>query len=331
MIIDGIPARGGQHSNGPGRARRAALIALGFTLLLPGLSLIEPVRALTPDAAPVQGHMAYITKENHDDAIYLMNADGTGQHLVFKDGSGLADPALSPDGQSIAFVSFKGWRSGIYVIDIEGKNKHNLTSNSTGADGHPLWSPVGKKILYRSDSSGTAHFYTMNPDGTGVYRLTRDTRKRSLPVWSPDGKQISFLVLDGAKVQAYVMNADGTNSHPLTTWRYSCQNETGCVKNDRLIWSPDGSAIAFESNQAGVGDRSFAIYTMNADGTNIQRVTPPDLSVSSPAWSPDGKHIAFVVYESEDIVAIDIIDRDGSDLQTLVRSTGYLASPSWSK
>jgi TolB protein len=307
------------------------LVAPGLALLLIGFSLIEPVEAQTPDASPAQGHIVYITKEGRDDAIYRMNADGTGQQRVFSDGSGLFDPALSPDGQSIAFVSSKGWRSGIYVIDVEGKSKRSLTSNSTGADGHPRWSPDGKKILYISDSSGAAQFYTMNPDGTAVYRLTRDTQKRSLPAWSPDGSQINFAVLDGTKVQAYVMNADGTDSRVLPTWRYACQNETGCVIDDRLIWSPDGSAIAFESNQAGTGNRAHAIYTMNADGTNIQRVTPPTLSVSSPAWSPDGRHLVFVAYESEDTVAFDIIDRDGSNLQTLIRGTTYLASPSWSK
>jgi Tol biopolymer transport system component len=174
-------------------------------------------------------------------------------------------------------------------------------------------------------------FYTMNPDGRGRRQLTYDTKQRSLPAWSPDGRQITFASSDGTTLEVYSMNADGTTVSRLTTWPDFCRKRSACIENYDLVWSPDGRVIAFEADRAGTTDGTYAIYTMNLDGSSIQRVTPSDLSVSSPTWAPDGKRIAFVAYESEDITAIDSINRNGSDLQTLIRGTNYLASPLWSK
>jgi len=94
-------------------------------------------------------------------------------------------------------------------------------------------------------------------------------------------------------------------------------------------WSPDGSRIAFVMSPrshltrfAGDGD----IYAMNADGTDIRRLTE-GLNASTPAWSPDGSQIAFVRNQGRALV---IMDADGSNQHVIARDRGYYQWPAWS-
>jgi Tol biopolymer transport system component len=136
----------------------------------------------------------------------------------------------------------------------------------------------------------------MNPDGTEHRRLTRGPkgRKASL-VWSPDGRKLAFLS-DGDhgdfQFDLYVMNAEGSGLRRLTR---------NPASDSAPAWSPSGRKIAFVSNR----DGTYEVYVMNADGSGqlalgartvgirgaLGDVVAPD---DAPAWSPDGRKIAFV-------------------------------------
>jgi len=128
----------------------------------------------------------------------------------------------------------------------------------------PSLSPDGAKIAYCSlKESQYFQIFVMNVDGTGSRRLTSfDNGDACGPVWSHDGKKIAFYAFalpnPNRNPGVWVMEADGSNPKKLT--------DHGLDPS----WSPDGRQIAFASNRDG---GVFQIYSMNADGSSVKRLT----------------------------------------------------------
>jgi TolB protein len=136
-----------------------------------------------------------------------MNADGSDVRQLYCPFSDCWNPAWSPDGSQIAYVSGTPW--GIYVMAAGGGSATRLTSGTA-----PAWSPDGTKIAFTYSSD----VYVMDADGSNITQLTSDGAAAydSAPVWSPDGLRIAFMSDRDGDREIYVMNADGTGAVPLT-------------------------------------------------------------------------------------------------------------------
>jgi hypothetical protein len=110
--------------------------------------------------------------------IYLTDAD-TGAQRRLTTGGGDGQPAWSPNGQQIAYISKDDGNFEIYRINLDGSNKVRLTTE-LASDGLPIWSPDGNWIAFRSDRGGAWAIYVMRPDGTDVRKVTDAP---VLPVW----------------------------------------------------------------------------------------------------------------------------------------------------
>jgi TolB protein len=229
-------------------------------------------------------------------------------------------PAVSPDGQTIAFISTRDGNMEVYAMRSDGTRQQRLTHNEAGDDEHMSWSPDGARIAYTSfsvqslaEASKTGEIYVMNADGTERVRLTDNTAWDGLPQWSPDGARIAFQSARDGNAEVYLMQADGSNQVNLT-------NHEG--RDVRPQWVPDGTGLLFNSNRSG----QFARYRMNSDGSAVTPVTEDEAG----AWSPDGRKLAFVRFHERN-GEIFVRNADGSGEVQLTDTPGFSnTNPVWS-
>jgi dipeptidyl aminopeptidase/acylaminoacyl peptidase len=171
------------------------------------------------------------------------------------------------------------------------------------------------RIAFTSDRDGNAEIYTAWPDGGEPARLTSEPASDQSPAFSPDASRIAFTSFRDGNEAIYVMNADGAGVTRVSP-------DLAANAQDSLpTWSPDGTQLAFASTRP-FGD-AWAIWAMNADGTNLHRVTDAGYD---PAWSPDGRELAYVGPGE----AIYVVNADGWDPHRVTFSAQPEGDPSWS-
>ena len=250
-----------------------------------------------------------------DEALYVINADGTGEISLTGSFPGDdQDPSWSPDSTRIAFNKENTGPpiAGIYVINADGSGLTQLTDGN-GRD--PDWSPDGSRIVFkRSTEPPESSIYVMNADGSGLTRLTSNPPRTfdGCPRWSPDGAKIVFLTTVPAPLPSgragliRVINADGSGLAQVGADHF----EPTCPR-----WSPDGSRIVFTAFPPEGG---FAhIYVIGADGSAQTRLAKGGI----PRWSPDGSRIAFTNFGD-----LYVMNADGSNE---TRLTGPVREFDW--
>ncbi len=168
-----------------------------------------------------------------------------------------------------------------------------------------------------SDRDGQMDIYVMNRDGSGVRRLTNSPASDSTPTWSPTGTQIAFTSDRSGSPQIWVMDPDGLQVRRLTT------NDSYA---DRATWSPAPFNEIAYSARSGPG---FDIRIYDAATGQSRQITNGEGSNESPAFAPNGRHLAFTSTRAGK-VQIFTIARDGKQL-TKLTSAGDNWTPNWSR
>ncbi len=336
----------------------AGLVLVGGLLVTPALgigdrllSLIQgkqsPLDVQAPAWSPDGRTIVFVSWRDGNGEVYAMDADGTSPRNLTQNPAQDVHPAWSPDGRRIAFVSSRSpssrckpgpgpcWddlnrQSEIYVMNADGSRKRNLTRRAH--DDNPTWSPDGRRIAFLRATGSYRHhryhLYVMNADGSGLRNLMQIAAVAyfsSHPVWSPDGQTIYS--------GRYLISTDGSGARKLPYIPLIA------------VWSPDGRQIAFVGNRAtglpgpgAAGSKDDSeIYVMNADGSGTRRLTHNLGNDGAPAWSPDGRKIAFQSKRRavRGVVGgrsgeIYVMNADGSGKRNLTRNPANDSSPSWS-
>lgn len=239
-------------------------------------------------------------------------------------------PFWSPEGDKIVFESNREGNFDIYVMKADGEEGGlvRLTDHPS-ADRRPAWSPDGTKIVFQSQRDGNQEIYVMNADGSGQVNLTRHPAADSHPYWSADGSGIVFNSNrdTGETDEAYVMKADGTSIERIT------HNE---IWDTYASLSPDGTRLVLRRMLPAGGSEpdgmNSEVFVINADGSHAMNLTNHPSFDGYPAWSPDGKRIAFASKRTG-AFRIWVMNVDGTGLTALTpdQEGQNSTKPSWSR
>lgn len=257
---------------------------------------------------------------NYD--IYVTRNDGDRRtRLTRHPGLDGSTVAWSPGGNRLAFGTTRTGDPEIFVMSSDGTRQRNITRHPADDVG-ASWSPGGDRIAFHSNRDGTNDIYVMNADGSGVVQLTQGPSDDVIPSWSLDGSEIAYASGEGDDHDIYVMNADGSDERRLVA---------GDDDQWWPTWAPGGRRIAFVADRKAVGggginvvdvvtralsvvdvpvdgpnfpswgpdgrlalvDLPGEIWTVSPDGSALRRITETAEREFQPAWSPDGRWLAF--------------------------------------
>jgi Tol biopolymer transport system component len=229
---------------------------------------------------------------------------------------------ISPDGKKVAFSSNRDGIYHIYVVDVEGGDPTQLTSDQLG-DYSPRWSTAGDFLSF----SRAGDIYIMRSDGSDQRQVTQaELEQTAGPCkagafqadWSPDDTKLVFYAASASQQlgQICIVNVDGSNLTVVVSDPPGYHVEPA--------WSPDGQWIVYRS----IRDGSHEIREVRPDGTGDANLTNNPAIDIEPGWSPDGK---WIVFASDRTGAFDLymMKPDGSEQTRLTTDPSKDSDPSW--
>jgi dipeptidyl aminopeptidase/acylaminoacyl peptidase len=232
--------------------------------------------------------------------------------------TGVADPRISPDGATVAYVvtgldgEANEYRGAIWLAALDGSSALRQLTAGTRLDADPRWSPDGSQLAFTSNRDGdTKQLYVLPVGGGEPRRLTHLKEDVTQAAWSPDGSTVAFV--SRVRDAAYEEEDDKRRApRRFTRLQY---------KLEHVGWT---------------GDRPAHLFTVRADGRGEPvQITAGDAQDASPAWSPNGRTLAFVSarqpdWDTELVTDVYLVAAGGGEPQRLTQGGGTVDLPSWS-
>jgi TolB protein len=268
---------------------------------------------LTGDKGVFSTKITYVVKRGTRHELQVADADGFNPQSVLASREPIISPAWSPDGSSIAYVSFDQ-KKPVVVVQNLAQGTTRVVANFRGNNSAPAWAPDGKSLAVALSKDGLTQIYRIPATGGEATRLTNSKDIDTQPAFSPDGKWIAFTSDRGGTPQIYRMPASGGEPTRLT---FDGSYNVG------PRYSPDGKYIAFVQREGG----RYRIAILELATNQVLSLTDGTLD-DSPSFAPNGK---MILYEAQvgGRGQLAAVSSDGKVRQRLSSSAGDVQDPAW--
>jgi TolB protein len=235
-------------------------------------------------------------------------------------------PAISPDGQTVAFASNRSGYWDIYLLNLESGAITRLT-DSLAYEASPSWSPDNQWLAYEAYLANNLEIVIQSVQTpSDVLQLTDNPAADFSPAWSPEGRQITFVSDRSGEDDIWLADLDKSTDH-----RFINISQDANDIDTRPAWSPDGKTLAWVVDQDGV--RSLYLSQMKTSGDGNQAIPLDERqylgSGDYPVWSADSKTILSILQAPNHIYLTAYpVDYPGLALPTL-ELPGAVSGISW--
>jgi len=288
------------------------------------------VKEVTGKASPFMTQIAFVGRASQHariSNIYISDFDGRNAYSITKPTTINLSPSWSHDGKKILYTSFRTKKAEIFEYNVKTKKTIQVTfenANSSGA----VWNTSGNLIAFSSSTKkGFTHLFTTTGPGVRKKPLITSSRIAVEPAFSPDGTSIAYTSNRYAKPMIFVLNL---KTHKTTRLTYA-----GWY-NASASWKPNNKQLAFSSFDRQIN--RWDLFRINANGTELTRLTLQLGDNEKPTWSPDGRFIMFQSNRGEgskeDTVKgnkykLYVMDPDGDHQDLLNTNIPDSRQPAW--
>lgn len=247
-------------------------------------------------------------------SLEMADVDGFNPQTLLVSYEPIMSPVWSPDGNKLAYVSFEGHRSGIYLQDLR-TGQRQLLSRAPGINGAPAFSPNGQQLALVLTKTGNPKIYLLNLSDGQLTPVTSGWSIDTEPNFSPDGKKLLFTSNRDGTPQIYEYSFDGGNVNRITyTGNY----------NARGRYLANEPAIVMMHRE----ESSFGIAKQMLGGGQIDVLVQTGLD-ESPSVAPNGKMVIYAMQEGGREVLAQV-STDGRIRLRLPAREGSVQEPAWS-
>ncbi len=264
--------------------------------------------------------VAYVTTEDRGDErvfrLIVSDQDGENEYTILESTDPIMSPAWSPDSRQLAYVSFEGSRSSIWVQTLRTGNRLKVSSEP-GVNGAPAFSPDGRQlVLTLGGEDGNLDIYVMDLATRQKRRLTTHRAIDTEGSWSPDGRYIYFNSDRAGGPQVYRVPVSGGSPERVTF-------EGSYNARPRL--SPDGKKLAVVHNDRG----NYRIAVYDLERNNQMVVVSAGRQDESPSFAPNSDTLIYATRQSRN-GELETVTADGLIRQRIQSGGGDVREPVWS-
>ncbi|MGA9422351.1 MAG: Tol-Pal system beta propeller repeat protein TolB [Rhodanobacteraceae bacterium] len=247
-------------------------------------------------------------------ALMVADSDGYGPQVVVRSREPLLSPRWSPDGKKLAYVSFEGGNSAIYIQDL-GTGSRQLVSDHKGINGAPAFSPDGTRLALTLSKGGNPDIYVMDLATRNLRQITHHFAIDTEAAWSPDGQTLYFTSDRSGKPQIYQVPVAGGEPVRVTfQGQYNARATVVDAKGIKLAMVQGNGNVY----RIAILDRSTNQYTLVSPGNEDE----------SPSFAPNGGMLLYAASEGSRGV-LYAVSADGRVRQRLVLADGDVREPAW--